>query len=291
MSNADAWMPLWIGDYLKDTTRLSLAEHGAYIKLLMDAWVNGPQADDNAELCRIVGCFPKEWRTIRPKIERLFKVADGVWRHKRLEDERAAAEERSDKARTKAQRAAAGRWHKEDKPGGSKQEGRERTPEAMLGALPEALPDAVHEQCPSPSPTTLPSEEPETLDGKAWREAVALLVMAGGMKDQAARSFFGGLLKSSGLEAHKLRPSILAASQNGTMDPRGYLSAAASRLAGKAVAAQPRTDVAGWSDDVWAVAVVNFRRDGTWDVATMGPRPGDDGCLVPTRVLDVREAA
>lgn len=36
----DIWMPITIGDYLKDTTHFSCLEHGAYFLILMDLWVH-----------------------------------------------------------------------------------------------------------------------------------------------------------------------------------------------------------------------------------------------------------
>ena len=35
------YMKLWIGDYLADTTMLSMEQSGAYLHLLMTMWTNG----------------------------------------------------------------------------------------------------------------------------------------------------------------------------------------------------------------------------------------------------------
>lgn len=283
MSKPDAWMPLWIGDYLKDTSRLSLAEHGAYLKLLMDAWVNGPPADDDRELCRILGCQPAEWRKIRQKIAGFFTISGGFWRHKRLEAEKAGAEERSGRAATKARLAAKARWDRET--GGEK--GAQSPPETMPQAMPQAMLEDVHMQCPSPVTYSVPTEQAETPDKRAWREATNLLTTVGGMKEPGARAFFGKLLRDNKLEAHQLLTAVVAASLK-TDDPRPYLTAAAKGLArriggqGNAPAA---VNVDGWTPDIWASAYRAFRERGAWDEAVMGPEPGKPGCKVPPAVM------
>lgn len=83
----DTWMPLVIGDYLKDTGRLSTEQHGAYLLLIMDYWVNGAPADDDDELCAITHLDLKSWRRHREKLARFFRIEDGHWRHKRIEEE------------------------------------------------------------------------------------------------------------------------------------------------------------------------------------------------------------
>lgn len=292
MAKVDAWMPLWIGDYQKDTTRLGLAEHGAYLKLLMDSWVNGPPADDDGELCRILGCLPVEWRKIRPKIAPFFRIIGGRWTHKRLEAEKAGAAERSGRAATKARQAAEARWH------GSRH-GESTPPEppkpmlgAMLGALPGAMLEDVLEQCPSPVTFSSPTEKAsETPDGRAWREGVSLLTANGRMAEPAARRFFGKLLSAHKLEAYRLAPSILKATNTGTQDPQGYLTAAAKALALQGGEAKPLAVVSAWDDDVWRSALAGYRERGAWDVGSMGPTPDEQGCWAPPAVIDEWRAA
>lgn len=291
MAKTDAWMPLWIGDYLKDTSRLKLAEHGAYLKLLMDSWTNGPPADDDAELCRILGCLPSEWRKIRPKIAGFFKISGGFWRHKRLEAERAGARERSGRAAAKASGAANARWSREKGGDDAPEIGPDPMLGALLGALLEALPEAMPQQCPSPVTSSSPTEKAqETPDKRAWRDGVALLTANGRMRESAARAFFGKLLKDHRLEPYRLLPSILGAELKGTQDPQGYLSAAAKALAANGGHTKPLAVVASWGDDVWRSALQRFRERGAW-AATMGPTPDEPGCWAPASVLDEWRAA
>jgi len=87
----DAWMPLYTGDYLRDTARLSTEQHGAYLLLIMDYWVNGPLPDDDAALGTIARMAPAAWKRMRRVLESFFQVRDGHWIHKRIDRERTRA--------------------------------------------------------------------------------------------------------------------------------------------------------------------------------------------------------
>jgi len=91
------WMPLYIGDYLRDTTRLTAAEHGTYLLLIMDYWVNGPLPDDEKQLSAIVRAFgrPSErssersLKDLRKILHIFFTKSSQKWHHKRIDIERA----------------------------------------------------------------------------------------------------------------------------------------------------------------------------------------------------------
>lgn len=78
------WMPLWIGDYLKKTRRLTTLEHGAYLLLIIDYWANEGLPANDDDLAQIVQLSALEWRKIRPKIEQFFLPG---WKHERVEEE------------------------------------------------------------------------------------------------------------------------------------------------------------------------------------------------------------
>lgn len=79
-----AWMPLYVADYIADTRRLSLAEHGAYMLLIMEYWRNGGLPNDDKKLARIIGITTEEWLEIRDNIADFF---DDEWKHNRIEKE------------------------------------------------------------------------------------------------------------------------------------------------------------------------------------------------------------
>jgi len=172
-TKVDAWMPLWIGSYLADTTHLSRDQHGGYLLLLMAYWRNkGPLIDRGDALANIVKATPGEWRRkLRPVLEQFFNVDGEVWTHGRAERELEAAGMRKAAAVNKAQAAAEARWEKHRK------ECSEHAPSSAQALL---------KDCPTPSPiSSLPSSEkraprkrsaapavdkPEGVSEEAWRD-------------------------------------------------------------------------------------------------------------------------
>lgn len=137
MDKPDVFMPLYIGDYLAGTSRLTTELHGAYLLLIMDYWMNGPLPDDDALLASITKMTPDAWSNARAKLKHYFSIESGCWKQKRIEEELAAATEKKRKSRDKAKKAAAARWN-----------------DAPSNAPSNA--SAQLEECPSPSPS--PSE-------------------------------------------------------------------------------------------------------------------------------------
>jgi uncharacterized protein YdaU (DUF1376 family) len=111
MSNRpDAFMPLWIGDYLKDTAHLTVDQHGAYLLLLMAYWCRGSALPaDDQYLARVVRVTPQKWRSIRQTIAAFFDERDGAWHSERADKELAKAQAGYER------RAAAGRLGAEAK--------------------------------------------------------------------------------------------------------------------------------------------------------------------------------
>lgn len=82
-------MPLDVGDYLKDTGHLTVAEHGAYLLLIMHYWINGGLPADERMIARIARMSPDQWAESRDVIAAMFREG---WKHKRIDEEVEKAE-------------------------------------------------------------------------------------------------------------------------------------------------------------------------------------------------------
>lgn len=94
MIKIDVWMPFYIGDYQKDTSDLSNAEHGAYLKTILAYWSNGESLPDRKfrVLCG------KEFQ----RVSEFYSLEGGRWHHKRIDEELRKARERAAVAHDKA---------------------------------------------------------------------------------------------------------------------------------------------------------------------------------------------
>lgn len=143
MSGTKTWMPMYWGDYLRNTTHLSAAEHGAYLMLIAHYWTTQESLPDNDEqLRRIARMERAEWKRARPTLIKFFSVTDQLWRHDRIDAELQQWGERKTKAEDRARTAAEKRW------------GKEKQSSEHATSIPTSNAPDVLEQCPSPSPSS-----------------------------------------------------------------------------------------------------------------------------------------
>ena len=140
-NKTDIWMPIYIGDYLSATSRLTTEQHGAYLLLLMDYWKNGPIPDNDRTLAQITRMDFDDWSNARCILEAFFEVCDGHWKHGRVERELIEAEKRKETASIRGKAGAKARWGKND-----------------ASSIAQALPETMLADSSSPSPSSSPSK-------------------------------------------------------------------------------------------------------------------------------------
>lgn len=100
-----AYMPLFTGDYLRDTQHLSMSEHGAYLKLLMHCWdQKGPAPLDERKLMGICNArSTDEIEAMRRVLSEFFiRMEDGHYNarmQREVERSEALSRARSDAGR------------------------------------------------------------------------------------------------------------------------------------------------------------------------------------------------
>lgn len=109
VDRSDTWMPLYVGDYLAATTRLSAEQHGAYLLLLLDYWRNGPPPNDDAVIAQITRLPFARWKKTKPAIIGFFEIRDGLLIQKRAERERNRAADITEKRRKAGEASAKAR--------------------------------------------------------------------------------------------------------------------------------------------------------------------------------------
>lgn len=115
-AKVDAYMPLWIGDYLADTARLTTEQHGAYLLLIMDYWRNGALPDDPVALAQIARMPRAEWMRHRRALLVYFEKREGRLYHKRIERELARSRRQRQTAAEKGRKGALARWKQDNAP-------------------------------------------------------------------------------------------------------------------------------------------------------------------------------
>jgi len=107
----DTWMPIFWGDYTRDTAHLSAAEHGAYLMLIGHYWTSGkPLPNDDDRLARIARMTPREWKKTKPVLAEFFEITEQSWAHNRVERELSLARSRTERKAEAGRKGAERRW-------------------------------------------------------------------------------------------------------------------------------------------------------------------------------------
>ncbi|AUX87033.1 hypothetical protein C3F34_13990 [Acinetobacter sp. ACNIH2] len=171
MSNQEVeiWMPIYIGDILAKTTRMTTEQIGASFLLMMDYWRNGAIPDDNNVIASVIRMSVTKAKALKLILvnSNLFEVNDGQMSSKYLDGLKNQAEINKSSKSERAKKAAEARWNKEngDATTGHKnsnaQASNEHDPSnanAYAQAMHEDAPSnayAMLEECPSSSPSSI----------------------------------------------------------------------------------------------------------------------------------------
>jgi len=76
------WYPWYVLDFRRDTLRLSLAQEGAYRRLIDEYMLTrGPLPDDDVSLARILGTGLPDWLNVAQAVRPYFKSKGGQLFH------------------------------------------------------------------------------------------------------------------------------------------------------------------------------------------------------------------
>lgn len=142
MTKTDIWMPLYIGDYLSDTSHLTAEQSGAYLHLLMHYWKTGPLPNSDQALAQISRLSMDAWSIAQAVLRPFFTVnGDGRLHQKRVDAELVHWNAKKLSAKEKSSKASKVRWKKHAS--------------SIPSSIPSSSPQAMLGSCPSPSPSPI----------------------------------------------------------------------------------------------------------------------------------------
>ena len=130
-SKPDTWMPIYWGDYLRDTNHLSASEHGAYLLLIAHYWTTGsPIPSDDKRLSRIARMSPREWKRSKNVISEFFEIEGGLWFHGRVQQELDKAVSKTEARVSAGKKGGESKWGAENRSDRNQKTRSERLSEA-----------------------------------------------------------------------------------------------------------------------------------------------------------------
>lgn len=107
------YMPLYVGDYLRDTSNLNAEEHGAYLLLIFDLWNSGGKLPADPEDLRVrARVSRRRWPVVWYKLAPKFTLEKGYIEHRRVTAELTKANTKSEVGRRAGMKSAEARFLK-----------------------------------------------------------------------------------------------------------------------------------------------------------------------------------
>jgi len=212
------YMPLYVGDYLKDTRHLTAEQHGAYLLVLMDLWNRGGSiSDDPKALARIAGVSVKRWPAVWSVIGEFFDCADGRVSHGRITSELQKADQISQKRKTAGSKGGTAKALKEQD---RDLANAKQLPEQMLWQTHSRSEPSIEKKDSEAKASDAGASEPVSVKTQIWAVGRPMFEKAGTDK-KAAGAVIGALIKRKGeVEALTI---ITALRADTPMDPEQYL--------------------------------------------------------------------
>lgn len=303
------WFAFNIGDYVKDTMRLTTEAHGAYLLLMLDYYGTGaPCPDDDYVLAAVTKLTEERWKQVRRSLQPLFDVREGHWFHSRIEREMREASERHAKRLAAAHAGNDARWGKEQpKPAQSTASRSRNTARAPKNA--NRMPDAVRVPLPNAMPSQSDCDPHSTLTPpynrggeEAPPEADQNDLEVGPIpKDFTPDPATSDIARAAGMTVAEIdaevRKFILKRQGQLGDDWQGsfalWIEREMAYRAKQAAKAPPRIEVNNRVSSVSAAPtegefdrqVAMFTKGMPWS-SQLGPEPGHIGCRVPPAILD-----
>lgn len=148
------WMPIYIGDMLSKTTRLTTEQIGAAYLLMMDYWKNGTIPNDNKIIASVTRLSPAKAKVLKSALVNsgLFDINDEEIISSYLDGLREKAEDNKTSKSERAKKAADTRWENERK--AKELAEQQALPEHNLSNA-NAMPEHMQSECLSNAKTML----------------------------------------------------------------------------------------------------------------------------------------
>ena len=164
-TDVDIWMPMYIGDMLAKTTRLTTEQIGAAYLLMMDYWKNGTIPNNNQIIASVTRLTATKAKSLKTALinSGLFEATDDEITSRYLDGLREKAEDNKTSKSERAKKAADARWENERKAKDlAEQQAMQMHNSSNANAMHKHAPSnakSMLEQCPSTSTSSINKQQ------------------------------------------------------------------------------------------------------------------------------------